>query len=399
MRLSVYIGWGLAIPGALSLVYGVIVYRAMGVLGYYQKDTVWARIRAALPALILFTLWGMADIPLPLVYILAFFGKMIQLMREKGNRERELLIIYLTHVMTIALHLILIGVFSLILQMPMNEILQSHFFRIITISIVLAVNNLTAWLVSKWEFLLSVLRTQSDSEEVKPFLVFLLFCNFFLLLDSVLCIARIDWKLLPVFLIGSTVLLEFYLIAFLRNLYILLKVRYLEEEYRNLMDEMERRNRAAAKLRSRSAVDSLTGIYSRRYVTEQASFLLESKVPFSFVFIDLDHLKQINDQEGHHAGDLYLKRFAEEFGLNLRKLDVFARVGGDEFAVLLPGCAEETAKKRIGEIRTMMEQELSPPLSFSFGVAYSPKESKDSMETVFRMADEEMYRDKQKRIK
>ena len=275
----------------------------------------------------------------------------------------------------------------------MNEVLRQPLWRLVTIGIVLAVNNLVAWLIPRWDMVLEVLRTQSENEETKPFMIFLWLCSIFLLLDSVLCLSTIEWKLLPLFLIGSTVLLEFYLVRFLRHIYRILKVHYLEEEHRRLMEKLEQQNQNAARLRSKIALDSMTGIFTRRYVTEQVEFLLQEKESFSLVYIDLDHLKQINDQEGHRAGDLYILRFTNELGAYLRKVDIFARVGGDEFVVLLPGCPLETAAKRMEAIRSR----LTGQSSFSYGVTFVPKESRDSVEEIFHRADRDMYRDKRAR--
>ncbi|MCH1983250.1 GGDEF domain-containing protein [Ruminococcus sp. OA3] len=397
MPLSLYFGWGLMLPVILSLLYGVIAHRALTALDYLQKNTVWARIRTSLPSLLLFTLWGMVNIPLPAVYILAFLGKLYQLLGKNNSRAKELFIINLTHLMTMALHMILIGVFSLYMEMPMNSLLMLPFWRIATVSTVMGVNILFAWLLPGWNTLLGVLLTQSESEEVRPFLAFLWFCNLFLLLDSVLCIVRTEWRLMPVFLIGSTVLLEFYLIRFLCHLYSLLKVRYLEEEHDRLTRELARQNQSAEKWRKRGIQDSLTGAFSRRYVMERTAAFLQSDTQFSLVFIDLDHLKQINDREGHHAGDLFLIQFAKEFQSCLRGSDIFARVGGDEFVVLLLDCSLETAKRRMETIRTRLTEQYSPPFSFSFGVSCTSENMTGCAEDLLSRADHAMYRDKKTR--
>lgn len=393
MPFSVYFGWGLLVPACLSLLYGFLSHRAMGALGYTLKNTAWARLRNILPPLFLFTLWGVADIPLPLFYLLAYLGKFIRLFFNSANRSRKLFLINLTHLTTMALHMIFIGVLSLMTDTPMNEMLRQPLWRIATISVVLAINNLVAWLIPRWDMALEVLRTQSESEETRPFMLFLWFCNIFLLLDSVLCISTIKWRLLPLFLIGSTVLLEFFLVRFLRHIYLILKVHYLEEEHQRLMEKLEQQNQNAARLRSKIALDPMTGVFTRRYVLEQVAFLLREKEPFSLVFIDLDHLKQVNDREGHRAGDLYLLRFTQEFSAYLRKADIFARVGGDEFVVLLPGCPQQTAEKRMEAIRSR----LAGQSSFSYGVTFVPKDSGRNVEEIFRLADKEMYRDKQVR--
>ena len=397
MLFPVYFGWGLLIPAFFSLIYGFTAYRAMEALGYRRKGTVWEMTGSSLPALFLFTAWGIVDIPLPLVYILAYFGKMFRLFRTRGNSAKELLLINLTHLTTMSLHMILIGMISLIVRIPMNELLGQPFWRISTISTVLAVNNLVMAAVPHWNMILEVFRTQSESEEVRPFMVFLLFCNAFLLTDSILCVVEIDWGLLPVFLIGSTVLLEFYLIRFLRHLYSILKVYHLEEEHNRLLRELEQKNQISVRLRSISTFDALTGVFSRRYLMEQADIFISGAVPFSLVFIDLDHLKQINDNAGHNAGDLYLIRFAKEFGSCLRGSDIFARIGGDEFIVLLPDCPPEAAKARIEEIRIRLSENPDTFFPFSYGITSGAGDSGVSARQLIQRADQAMYQDKQTR--
>ena len=90
---------------------------------------------------------------------------------------------------------------------------------------------------------------------------------------------------------------------------------------------------------------------------------------FPFMFIDLDCLKQINDRQGHHAGDHYLIQFAKVLQSCLRGSDIFARVGGDEFAVLFPECPMETAVKTDGGNPFPDDGTVQSPFSFSFGVS------------------------------
>lgn len=397
MPFSVYVGWWLLIPVCITLLYGIISHHILWIMEYPQKNTVWGRFGNYLPALLLFTLWSMVNIPLPAFYVLAFFSKVIRLFRRGESRAQELFLINITHLTTMALHMILIGIFSLAAQTPMNELLQQPFWRILTISVVLLVNNTVALLLPRWETIMGVLRTQAESAEVRPFMMFLWFCNIFLLLDSILCIVDIDWELLPLFLVGSTVLLEFYLIRFLRHLYSVLKVYYLEEEHRRLTKKLEQQSQEAAILRSKSEQDSMTGIFSRQYLVDRVRELMEEKEPFSFVFIDLDYLKQINDREGHHAGDHYLIQFTKEFAKHLCDTDVFARVGGDEFVVLLLHCVGENAQKQMENIRYSLTEEMKPGFSFSYGITYVSEDTGDSPEQIFRKADQAMYRDKQAR--
>ena len=395
---SMYFGLWLLVPAFLSLLYGMTAYRAMAALGYQQKDIPWERIRISLPVLLLFTFWSMYNYPLPVLYVLAFAGKMF-MYRKMGKRYMELFIVNLTHLMTMALHIILISAIALITGTVMNSLLQQPLWRIATCGVILAIDNLVCLLVPKLNMPLGIIKTRSDREEVKPFMMFLWFANFSLLIDSVLCISKNSWRLLPLFLVGSTLFLEFYLIGFLRHLYSILRIQYLEEEYCRLQEELENQDRCASELRSRTDIDPMTGIFSRRYMMEKTELLLRNHEPFSLVYIDMDHLKQINDREGHRAGDFYLVRFTSEFGACLRKTDIFARIGGDEFAVLLLNCTAEMAGERMQEIRRHLSEDIRPALSFSYGIASVTEADGEGAETIFKKADMAMYQDKHRRTK
>lgn len=394
---SIYIGYGLLVPFCLSLLFGVISRYALRAMDYPQRDTLWEKIGSVVPALLLFTLWSMINLPLPIFYILAFLVKMLRLFHRGENRLKELFLVNLTHLTTMALHMILIGAISLIIHTPMSSLLQEPFWRISTLGIVIFTNCFVAILLPRMKTVIGVLRTQAESAEVRPFMTFLWFSNVFLLLESILCVADTQWKLLPVFLISSTVLLEFYLVRFLYHIYSILRVHYLEEEHSRLIKELEQQNQDAAELRSKSVQDSLTGIFNRQYVIDKAGALLEAGEPFSLVFLDLDKLKMVNDREGHQAGDLYLIRFAEEFGARLRETDIFARVGGDEFVVLLLDCTERNTRERMEKIRLQLSAKFNPLFSFSYGVAYASGSRDDSLEQIFHRADQAMYQDKQAR--
>jgi len=124
--------------------------------------------------------------------------------------------------------------------------------------------------------------------------------------------------------------------------------------------------------------DALTGIYNLRFLTasltEQIYYVAEGAMAV-LALIDLDFFKSINDQWGHAAGDAALMTFSNIVRAELRASDVFARIGGDEFAILFPSCAlaeAETTLMRIYErlARTPSRfEEESRPLSASCGVA------------------------------
>ncbi len=156
-------------------------------------------------------------------------------------------------------------------------------------------------------------------------------------------------------------------------------------------------------LKRESYVDSLTGLNNRTYFERIMERLQADTGAFPMVLMvmDMDNLKEINDSFGHTQGDEYLELAGYLLKKCVRREDTLARIGGDEFAVILPQADEETAKKlekRI--IRTVRKENerrnFQVPLSLSLGftVAHSPKEN---LEDVFDSADAAMYRQKQRK--
>lgn len=115
------------------------------------------------------------------------------------------------------------------------------------------------------------------------------------------------------------------------------------------------RKRVEFQLARLAATDALTGLANRRYFFDVASRELERvkrfRLPASLVMADIDNFKSINDTYGHAAGDEALQGFASVAGATLREPDILARLGGEEFALLLPGVSEEGAAVAAERIR------------------------------------------------
>jgi diguanylate cyclase (GGDEF)-like protein len=152
-------------------------------------------------------------------------------------------------------------------------------------------------------------------------------------------------------------------------------------------------------LRYDSWHDPLTGLFDRRSFDR----LLEMSVarslryhwPFTLVVIDLDGLKQINDNEGHAAGDVALQALSERFRRVLRFGDNAARIGGDEFAVILPNTDPDDVPPLLERIGASQLGDRPCP-AFSYGVAQCPSEA-DDMDTLFKLADSRLYEAKKAR--
>jgi diguanylate cyclase (GGDEF)-like protein/PAS domain S-box-containing protein len=144
--------------------------------------------------------------------------------------------------------------------------------------------------------------------------------------------------------------------------------------------------------------DQLTGLYNRRYFENELKRLGSSREhPIAVISADLDGLKLVNDTLGHAEGDRYLQAGADLLKSALRASDILARVGGDEFALLLPRTDKVAAEMLVNRIRRKLEQynleQTGLPLSISLGLAVS--ESADyPLEEIYRLADNNMYTDK-----
>ncbi|HEV2539109.1 MAG TPA: GGDEF domain-containing protein [Frateuria sp.] len=148
--------------------------------------------------------------------------------------------------------------------------------------------------------------------------------------------------------------------------------------------------------------DSLTGIYNRKHFVSEAEHALRyverSARGASLVLIDLDHFKLINDTYGHAMGDQVLRRAVQACQQYVRSTDVFGRLGGEEFGVLLPECTPDAGIERAEAIRraiAMLSDQDEPgiPVSASFGVAFTV-ESGYELRQLLMDADHALYRAK-----
>lgn len=145
--------------------------------------------------------------------------------------------------------------------------------------------------------------------------------------------------------------------------------------------------------------DQLTDLYNRHYLLETANHrvarAMRQNIPVSLLILDVDHFKQINDTQGHSAGDLVLKSLAHLLQQECRQEDIIARFGGEEFVIFFDDCNLATAHTVAERIRLRIE-ELRPDdinVTASIGVAELDK-GKEGFSELVKRADDAMYKAK-----
>ena len=151
-------------------------------------------------------------------------------------------------------------------------------------------------------------------------------------------------------------------------------------------------------------VDGLTQVYNRRYFNEalEREFNRSKRYAraLSLVAFDIDHFKRVNDTHGHLAGDNLLRQIANAVKPRLRREDIFARTGGEEFGILLPEIALEGARTTAEKVRRIVEatplkyEQQVIPCTVSLGVALLG-DAELTPEDLYKRADEQLYAAKQ----
>lgn len=141
--------------------------------------------------------------------------------------------------------------------------------------------------------------------------------------------------------------------------------------------------------------DRLTSLYNRHYINERTQVLMQesrnAKRPMSLIVLDVDHFKRINDTHGHAVGDSVLVAVATALSEHVGEQGIVARIGGEEFMILLPDCDEFSATGKADKLREIIE-DLSPSglrVTASFGVTQLRPE--DNYDMLFSRADMAMY--------
>jgi diguanylate cyclase (GGDEF)-like protein len=154
------------------------------------------------------------------------------------------------------------------------------------------------------------------------------------------------------------------------------------------------------RLKRLSETDTLTGLLNRRALVQRADALFRrAKITgedMAVVLFDIDHFKNVNDTHGHSVGDEVLAGVAREIGLLTRPTDAFARLGGEEFVIILRRVDLEQAISIVTHFKNQLhrnpvQQPLQLKITASFGIAMRLADSDESWDEIFRRADQHLY--------
>ena len=172
------------------------------------------------------------------------------------------------------------------------------------------------------------------------------------------------------------------------------------QSFDQIQEEVFRVQEENKSLLQKLMYDSLTGVYNRfaheQHLTAEMNRYLRYKRPFSLIIMDLDNFKKINDTYGHLIGDKCLQETISSIKPALRKNDILARYGGDEFVIILP----ETNKDQGGQVAEKIRQTIEMtdftirgqklPLTISLGIT-AVEEADLNQEAVFSRADQALF--------
>ena len=170
--------------------------------------------------------------------------------------------------------------------------------------------------------------------------------------------------------------------------------------YTNIINTIIQSKNILKKMIKLSKYDKLTNIYNRSFFSEvfekYSSYAISNSKSFSFVLIDLNYLKLLNDNFGHTVGDKALIELSSYIQKNISNKDIFARLGGDEFVLILDSTKKTQAQKKMQKLLDYFKNNLLSYdenkfyVTFSYGISVSPDESM-VFDILLKIADKRMY--------
>lgn len=195
---------------------------------------------------------------------------------------------------------------------------------------------------------------------------------------------------------------------------LLMLVRDLKRQNESFLKKVEAQQKVINDLKSKlemveveANLDPLTDLFNRRSLEralkEFFTLCKQSKMSFSLVLIDLDDFKYVNDNYGHHVGDLVLAKVAKVLRTNMRARDIVGRWGGDEFVAIMPNTDLENAKKVVERIKSQLEKMeiLAEGRRFKTSISAGVVQCGENFQSwldMIKEADRVMYENKKKTV-
>ncbi len=172
--------------------------------------------------------------------------------------------------------------------------------------------------------------------------------------------------------------------------------------YRRTRRYADEHKRLVLELNRQAHTDYLTGVNNRRYFMALSEQELNRAIrynnPLSMLMMDIDFFKQVNDTHGHKAGDHVLKKLADVCRETMREVDIVGRIGGEEFAILLPETGKEKSIEAAERLRVALEKAKVPqevggmPIQFTVSIGVASLVSKDdNLDVLLSLADKALY--------
>lgn len=363
------------IQGALQL---LIAPTDTGEIGLSKKQMLCYELLSCSPIL---ALW-IPEFYLPVFYLLFLAECLLQ----KRIIQIQCSAMFRTAIFG-SIHLSTIGLKTLVSEYNLPEIIGDP-IQIIDSTLVALLLDSIFYLCTQGMEYPEISKTEMR-QEAMYFQYFLMITVGYVFLQSVLCLFPVQLDNYFVFFLCENLISVLLLWVYVHTLVCLSKSSEIEDSNLQLHGYMESAGQRVRTLQGYVHYDRMTGARSRLFLIQETGRLLDSKIPFSLVYLDLNGLKCINDVQGHQAGDQYLVEFVRHMQQHLRQQDTFARFGGDEFIVLMPGYDKEHARDRMDRLRECM-------LQFPFEAGVVDSEEAQTLDQLIAIADERMYREKRK---
>jgi diguanylate cyclase (GGDEF)-like protein len=181
-------------------------------------------------------------------------------------------------------------------------------------------------------------------------------------------------------------------------------LQFLTNRLRCFNDQLDESIQIQHQVEHKARIDALTGLYNRRWFDDQFDLMLQrcidNKQGFSFIMIDIDHFKLVNDNYGHAVGDIVLEQMGKILKDHARERDAVVRYGGEELAMLLPNTNQEQVLSIAERLRHSVENAIfqyqkEKSLSITISLGCSSYTNNESTKQLMKLADDALYKAKE----